>query len=130
MPRYQQASAYDIITGGDPSPRPPRQQQQQQEPQRNETPQRHRQSLGASTATFKQSTMGPPARPDAGNEDLRAQLRTLQYELDSLKQERELATLESQHELRDLQARAEEDFRRAQTAERERPAEIPLGARL
>jgi hypothetical protein len=93
MPRYQQASAYDIITGGDPSPRPPRQQQQQQqqEPQQNETPQRHRQSLGASTATFKQSTMGPPpSRPDAGNEDLRAQLRTLQYELDSLKQEREL----------------------------------------
>ena len=33
MPRYQQASAYDIITGGDPSPRPPRQQQQQQEQQ-------------------------------------------------------------------------------------------------
>ena len=124
MPRYQQASAYDIITGGDPSPRPPRQQQQQQEPQRNETPQRHRQSLGASTATFKQSTMGPPARPDAGNEDLRAQLRTLQYELDSLKQERELATLESQHELRDLQARAEEDFRRAQTAERERDVAV------
>ena len=124
MPRYQQASAYDIITGGDPSPRPPRQQQQQQEPQQNETSQRHRQSLGASTATFKQSTMGPPARPDAGNEDLRAQLRTLQYELDSLKQERELTTLESQHELRDLQARAEEDFRRAQTAERERDVAV------
>jgi mitotic spindle assembly checkpoint protein MAD1 len=125
MPRYQQASAYDIITGGDPSPRPPRQQQQQQqEPQQHETPQRHRQSLAGSTATFKQSTMGPPARPDAGNEDLRAQLRTLQYELDSLKQERELATLETQHELRDVQARAEEDFRRAQTAERERDVAV------
>jgi mitotic spindle assembly checkpoint protein MAD1 len=122
MPRYQQASAYDIITGGDPSPRPPR--QQQQEPQQHETPQRHRQSLAGSTATFKQSTMGPPARPDAGNEDLRAQLRTLQYELDSLKQERELATLETQQELRDVQARAEEDFRRAQTAERERDVAV------
>jgi mitotic spindle assembly checkpoint protein MAD1 len=123
MPRYQQASAYDIITGGDPSPRPPRQQQQGAQAQ-HETPQRHRQSLAESTATFKQSTMGPPSRPDAGNEDLRAQLRTLQYELDSLKQERELATLESQHELRDVQARAEEDFRRAQTAERERDVAV------
>ena len=122
MPRYQQASAYDIITGGDPSPRPPR--QQQQPPQHHETPQRNRQSFAESTAAFKQSTMAPPSRPDAGNEDLRAQLRTLQYELDSLKQERELATLETQHELRDVQARAEEDFRRAQTAERERDVAV------
>lgn len=106
MPRYEQASAYDIITGGDPSPRPPRQ----------------RQPLAESTATFKQSTM--TARPDHGNEDLRAQLRTLQYELDSIKQERELASLETQNELRDVQARAEEDFKRAQTAERERDAAI------
>lgn len=106
MPRYEQASAYDIITGGDPSPRQPRQ----------------RQPLAESTATFKQSTM--TARPDHGNEDLRAQLRTLQYELDSIKQERELASLETQNELRDVQARAEEDFKRAQTAERERDAAI------
>jgi mitotic spindle assembly checkpoint protein MAD1 len=106
MPRYEQASAYDIITGGDPSPRPPRQ----------------RQPLAESTATFKQSTM--TARPDHGNEDLRAQLRTLQYELDSIKQERELASLETQNELRDVQARAEEDFKRAQTAERERDVAI------
>jgi mitotic spindle assembly checkpoint protein MAD1 len=60
------------------------------------------------------------ARPDHGNEDLRAQLRTLQYELDSIKQERELASLETQSELRDVQVRAEEDFKRAQNAERER----------
>jgi mitotic spindle assembly checkpoint protein MAD1 len=106
MPRYEQASAYDIITGGDPSPRPPRQ----------------RQPLGESTATFKQSTMS--ARPDHGNEDLRAQLRTLQYELDSIKQERELASLETQSELRDVQVRAEEDFKRAQNAERERDVAI------
>lgn len=112
MSRYQQASAYDIITGGDPSPRQPRQQPQQQQ----------RNPLAESTATFKQSTMS--ARPDHGNEDLRAQLRTLQYELDSIKQERELATLETQQELRDAQARAEEDFKRAQTAERERDTAV------
>jgi mitotic spindle assembly checkpoint protein MAD1 len=64
------------------------------------------------------------ARPDHGNEDLRAQLRTLQYELDSIKQERELAFLETQSELRDVQVRAEEDFKRAQNAERERDVAI------
>jgi mitotic spindle assembly checkpoint protein MAD1 len=64
------------------------------------------------------------ARPDHGNEDLRAQLRTLQYELDSIKQERELASLETQSELRDVQVRAEEDFKRAQNAERERDVAI------
>ncbi|KAL1583708.1 hypothetical protein WHR41_07451 [Cladosporium halotolerans] len=107
MSRYQQASAYDIITGGDPSPRPAA---------------RQRQPLAESTATFRQSTMS--SRPDHGNEDLRAQLRTLQYELDSLKQERELSSLETQQELRDAQARAEEDFKRAQTAERERDTAV------
>jgi mitotic spindle assembly checkpoint protein MAD1 len=35
-----------------------------------------------------------------------------------------LASLETQNELRDVQARAEEDFKRAQTAERERDAAI------
>lgn len=107
MPRYEQASAYDIITGGDPSPRP-----------------RQRQPLAESTATFKQSVATTSARPDHGNEDLRAQLRTLQYELDSLKQERELASLETQNELREALARADEDFKRAQTAERERDAAV------
>lgn len=55
-------------------------------------------------------------RPDHGNEDLRAHINTLQYELDSLKQERELAALRHQKELRDVQAKAEADFRRAQVA--------------
>lgn len=116
MSRYNQTSAYDIITGGDPSPRPARQQQQ---PLQQSQQQQSRIPLADSTASFKQSV-----RPDHGNEDLRAQLRTLQYELDSLKQERELATLEAQQEIRDAQARAEEDFKRAQAAERERDAAV------
>ncbi|KAM0719314.1 hypothetical protein Q7P37_005219 [Cladosporium fusiforme] len=115
MSRYQQASAYDIITGGDPSPRPARQHQQQQQPQQSRIP------LAESTASFRQSTT---VRPDHGNEDLRAQLRTLHYELDSLKQERELSALETQQELRDALARADDDFKRAQTAEKERDAAV------
>lgn len=52
--------------------------------------------------------------PDINNEALRAQLNTLQYELDTLKQERELERLEHQSEIREMQNRAEADFKRAQ----------------
>ena len=51
---------------------------------------------------------------DPGNEDLRAQINTLQYELESLKQEREVTNLRHQKELREVQNKAEADFRRAQ----------------
>ncbi|KAM3414208.1 hypothetical protein BST61_g10866 [Cercospora zeina] len=64
--------------------------------------------------TMKQSTV---TRADINNEDLRAQLRTVQYELDSIKQERELHDLHHQQELREAQSRAEADFKRAQAAE-------------
>ncbi|TKA73917.1 hypothetical protein B0A55_05049 [Friedmanniomyces simplex] len=64
--------------------------------------------------TMKQSTV---SRADINNENLRAQVNTLQYELDSLKQERDLTTIQHQRELRDAQSRAEADFKRFQAAE-------------
>ncbi|KAK4545056.1 hypothetical protein LTR36_003607 [Oleoguttula mirabilis] len=64
--------------------------------------------------TLKQSTV---SRADINNENIRAQLNTLQYELDALKQERELSALNHEQELRDAQSRAEADFKRAQAAE-------------
>ncbi|KAF2839492.1 mitotic spindle assembly checkpoint protein-like protein MAD1 [Patellaria atrata CBS 101060] len=91
MHRYQ--PTYDFLSGA-PSPPP-----QQQVPFRE---------------TLRQSQI---SRPDPGNEDLRAQINTLQYELDSLKQERELTALRYQKELRDAQAKADADFKRAQQAE-------------
>jgi mitotic spindle assembly checkpoint protein MAD1 len=51
---------------------------------------------------------------DIGNEDLRALIKTLQYELDSFKQEREFTNLRHEKELRDAQVQAEADFRKAQ----------------
>lgn len=54
---------------------------------------------------------------DPINEDLRAQLNTLRYELDTAKQEREMMKLEHAQELRDAQNRADTDFRKAQQAE-------------
>lgn len=82
---------YDFLTGGDASP--PRQPLRE---------------------TLKQSTV---SRPDINNENLRSQLHTLQYELDALKQDRELTTLQHQQDIRDAQSRAEADFKRAQAAE-------------
>jgi mitotic spindle assembly checkpoint protein MAD1 len=67
--------------------------------------------------TLRQSTATTAMRPTAANEDLRAQLKTLEYEVASLKQDRELTALQHATDLRDAQARADADFRRAQTAE-------------
>ncbi|OQO11626.1 hypothetical protein B0A48_03353 [Cryoendolithus antarcticus] len=65
-----------------------------------------------------------PVRTDHSTETLRTQVRTLQYELDALKQERELHTLESQSEIREVQARAEADYKRALDAERARDTAV------
>lgn len=51
---------------------------------------------------------------DIGNEDLRAQIKTLQYELESFKQEREFTNLRHEKELRDAEVKAEAEFRKAQ----------------
>ena len=61
--------------------------------------------------SFRQSQA---VKPDIGNEDLRAQVKTLQYELESFKLERELTKLKHDKELRDVQLKAEELFRKAQ----------------
>ena len=68
----------------------------------------HREPLGES---FRQSQV---TKPDIGNEDLRAQVKTLEYELQSFKQERELSKVRHDKELRDVQLKAEEVFRKAQ----------------
>ncbi|KAL1311526.1 hypothetical protein AAFC00_001647 [Neodothiora populina] len=91
MSKFQ--PTYDFLAGDSPPPR--------QQPLRE---------------TFRQS-IATTVRPDIANESLRAQLNTLQYELDSLKQEKELATLEHQSEIREIEYRAEADFKRAQAAE-------------
>ncbi|EEH20199.2 hypothetical protein PABG_02458 [Paracoccidioides brasiliensis Pb03] len=75
---------------------------------------------GAANASFRHSIRSgqPPTKPvtDAGNEELRVQLSTLRYELDNLKQERDLTALHHEKELRELQIRADADFRKAQAA--------------
>ncbi|KAB8345872.1 hypothetical protein FH972_022927 [Carpinus fangiana] len=93
-PRTHQQPQYDFLTGGG-------------EANNESMPFRDTLRGGASAAV----------RADAGNEDLRAQIHKLQYELDSFRQERELAELRHQEEIRTVQAKAEEDYKRAQASE-------------
>ncbi|OJD24978.1 hypothetical protein ACJ73_03656 [Blastomyces percursus] len=73
---------------------------------------------GAGNPSFRQSIrLGQPPKADAGNEELRVEIKTLRYELDNLKQERDLTALHHEKELRELQIRADADFRKAQAAE-------------
>lgn len=53
---------------------------------------------------------------DVSHEELRTQIKTLEYELASLKQEKELITLRHEEELRDAYTKAENEFRRAQVS--------------
>ncbi|MCJ1418392.1 coiled-coil domain-containing protein mad1 [Xylographa parallela] len=64
--------------------------------------------------SFRESQV---VKPDIGNEDLRARIKSLQYEVEAYKQDRDVTTIRHEQELRDAQAKAELDFRRAQASE-------------
>lgn len=55
-------------------------------------------------------------------DELRVQLSTLKYELENIKQERELEALRHEKETRDLQLKADADFRKAQVSRYQFPA--------
>ncbi|KAL2177671.1 spindle assembly checkpoint component Mad1 [Thermothelomyces heterothallicus CBS 202.75] len=53
-------------------------------------------------------------------EELKAEVGTLQYQISSYEQEKELARLQMENEMRDTKRRAEDDFKAKQAAEAER----------
>ena len=60
----------------------------------------------------------PPSRNEnraaaATSDDMKAQVKTLQYELDALKQDRDLTRLRHEKELRDMSVRHEGELRNA-----------------
>ena len=59
----------------------------------------------------------PPKQDSSNDENLRARINTLEYELKNTQQERGLLTLQHEKELRDLQARRQADFKKAEAAE-------------
>ncbi|KAJ5578344.1 uncharacterized protein N7459_007308 [Penicillium hispanicum] len=74
-------------------------------------------------STLRQSVRSVQPQPlpqslhDAEKDELRIQVSTLRYELENIKQERDLQTLRFEKEARDLQLKADADFRKAQAAE-------------
>lgn len=65
----------------------------------------------------RNASLKPQAsKPNIGNEELRVQISTLQYELENLQQEKEFTALAHEKELRELQVRAGADFRKAQVS--------------
>lgn len=89
MARFQNQPTYDFLTGA--SPPPP-----------------------AFKQTFRESQA---IQPDEANESIRAQVHKLNYEIETLKQERELVDIRHEKELRDAQAKADAEFRKTQAAE-------------
>ncbi|KAJ5682544.1 Mitotic checkpoint [Penicillium macrosclerotiorum] len=73
-----------------------------------------------SSQSFLQSVQhqrSPQPAHDAEKDELRVQVSTLKYELENIKQERALEALRHEKETRDLQLKADADFRKAQAAE-------------
>ncbi|KAL9579623.1 MAG: hypothetical protein Q9212_005001, partial [Teloschistes hypoglaucus] len=66
--------------------------------------------------SFRQS-QAIPLKPDLENENLRTQIKSLQYEVNSLKSERDFEKLRHEQALQDIQARADTDFKKAQASE-------------
>ena len=85
------------------------------------SPQRPREPLRETfRTTLRTSQNAPPhtvVASDTVNEDLRTQINTLRYELETAKQDHEKLKLEHNAEIRDAQNRAETEYRRAQQAE-------------
>lgn len=91
------------------------------------SPPRGRAATAASNFSRESSKENrPPADADQYEtqrkriEELKAEVGTLQYKLSSYEQEKELARLQTENEMRDTKRRAEEDFKAKQAAEAEK----------
>ncbi|KAL8864290.1 MAG: hypothetical protein Q9174_007404, partial [Haloplaca sp. 1 TL-2023] len=89
---------YDFLSGGGAAS-PPRAQPLQQ--------------------SFRQSQA---VKPDLENENLRAKIKSLQYEVNTLKSDRDYEKTKYEEQLQGIQARADADFQKAQVL---RPSNYP-----
>ncbi|CAK7203171.1 coiled-coil domain-containing protein mad1 [Sporothrix eucalyptigena] len=92
------------------------------------------QSVGAATSSYRatshESSKENMAPPDAEDyelqrrriEELKAEVGTLLYKVNTFEQEKEMARLQHDTELRDARRKAEDDFKQRQAAEAERGA--------
>ncbi|KAH6632332.1 spindle assembly checkpoint component Mad1 [Chaetomium tenue] len=91
------------------------------------SPPRGRAATGASNFSRESSKENqPPADAEEYEtqrkriEELKAEVGTLQYKISSYEQEKELARLQTENEMRDTKRRAEDDFKAKQAAEAEK----------
>ena len=89
---------YDFLTGGSAAPSP---------------------AVKPLGQSLRQSQNVRPhhVEPTVENEDFRAKIKALQYEVDSLKQERDYSNLQQEKALREATSKAEEEARRTQVRE-------------
>ncbi|KAL2015749.1 hypothetical protein VTK56DRAFT_4877 [Thermocarpiscus australiensis] len=134
IPSFRHSTAtqpsYNILTGdsnvatpGSNMPRPSSRQDGASGP----SPHRGRPATAASNFS-RESSKENRAPPDAEEyetqrkriEELKAEVGTLRYQMSSYEQEKELARLQMENEMRDIKRRAEDDFKAKQAAETEK----------
>ncbi|CAL3965354.1 unnamed protein product [Diplocarpon coronariae] len=102
--------AYDFLTGAESTSRPPSRGAA------------FRQSLRTLSGETGRHELSLEHDPDAErrrreNDDLKAEVNTLKYTIDSHRQEDELTKLRHENELRDARRKGEDDFKKMQAAE-------------
>ncbi|KAI9663303.1 MAG: coiled-coil domain-containing protein mad1 [Alyxoria varia] len=108
--RHQQQPQYDFISRNSP----PTAERSSRETLKTSQVVRPGESIALLTLANKS---GLTRLPDENNEDLRKTIHKLRYEVDTLRQERDLTALRHEEELRATQSRAEADYKRAQSLE-------------
>lgn len=105
--------AFDIFTGEESQPPP-----SARAPLRDK-PSQHEPLRETFRTTLRTSQNAPHTvvASDPANEELRTQLNTVRYELETAKQDKEMLKIEHAQELRDAQNRAEADAKKASQAE-------------
>lgn len=103
--QHQQPS-YNFLTGAENSDRPSSRQS----------------SVRRSSLESSKENLAPPDAEQYETqrkriEELKAELATMRYKMENYEQEKEMATLQHDNELRDARRKADEDFKRKQEAE-------------
>ncbi|PQE29242.1 spindle assembly checkpoint component MAD1 protein [Rutstroemia sp. NJR-2017a BBW] len=105
--------SFDFLTGAESTNRPPSRSGQ------------FRQSVRTLSGDHRREPSSGESEQESEKrrkelDDLKAEVKTLRYTIDSHKQEEELAKLRHEDELRDARRKSEEDFKAKQNAESER----------
>ncbi|KAJ1333048.1 mitotic spindle assembly checkpoint protein MAD1 [Microdochium nivale] len=116
----QQQPSYDFLAG--PSGGNPGDNNNNNNHNSNGRPSSRQSSLRRSSWESSKENLAPPDAEEYETqrkriEELKAELATMRYKMENYEQEKEMATLQHDNELRDARRKADEDFKRKQEAE-------------